>query len=225
MSALEPVFVHGWACGPEIWQPLQATLGWQAYHSLDLGYFTPSPTEKGLVAAEFLAHQNKQPKLFICHSLGCLWVLSHCVVPEGSRIVAINAFGRFAAAQDFTQGVPLRVLGRMQAGLARNAAQGVNAFRARCGVPDIGPESCNVPALQAGLALLAQGDVRANLPELVQQKALLVLAGSQDPIVPPAMTQAAFPADVACHWQAQAGHMLPLTHPEFCAEQIKTFLR
>ena len=158
MSALEPVFVHGWACGPEIWQPLQAALGGQAYHNLDLGYFTPSPTEKSVVAAaEFLAHQNGQPKLFICHSLGLLWVLSRCTLPEGSRVVGINAFGRFAAAQDFTQGVPLRVLGRMQAGIARNVAQGVNTFRARCGVPDVAPQACNEATLHAGVRVFSTG--------------------------------------------------------------------
>lgn len=225
MSGLQPVFVHGWACGPEIWHPVQAALGVTDWLSLDLGYFkAPTHQPQSVAATNFLSTQDKQPKLFIGHSLGFMWLLSQCKIPEDSRFVGINAFGRFAATQGYEHGVPTRVLQRMQVGLSRNIAQGVNAFRARCHLPEVTETSCQPAALQDGLEFLTQGDVRPSLPQLVQNKSLLVLAGAQDPIVTPALTEAAFPAGVACHWQAQGGHMLPQTHPQFCAEHIRTFL-
>ncbi|MDQ2105428.1 alpha/beta fold hydrolase, partial [Azospirillum isscasi] len=50
----------------------------------------------------------------------------------------------------------------------------------------------------------------------------LALAGAQDPIVPPAMTEQAL-SGIDTAWHPEGGHLLPLTAPGWCAERIAAF--
>lgn len=224
MTMPQLVFVHGWGCGPDIWEPVLKALNQPSAYVLDLGYFgaSQSDTQQRLDA---LLH-GPQPVVAVGHSLGFLWLLSRGDWPKGSRFLGINAFGRFATEEDFSQGVPPRVLGRMQTGLQRDAAQVVNNFRARCGVgPVTSSDALCVPALQNGLTELMTLDVRPALARLAAVSGTVnVLAGELDPIVSPDMTQASFPPGVAVEWEAEAGHMLPLTHSHVCAEAIRCMM-
>ncbi|KGB21250.1 alpha/beta fold hydrolase [Acetobacter tropicalis] len=226
MTALQPVFVHGWACGPQIWQPVLAHLNLPPAHLIDLGYFAKSAGERddGQILT---ALEADRPILGVGHSMGLMWLLSQRDWPPGSRFVGINAFGRFASGADFPQGVGPRVLARMQAGLARDAGTVVNSFRARCGMAAVESSTCHVSALQAGLSLLAKGDVRAQIERVVAHDAscMVALAGGEDPIVSASMTKAAFPQDIKIEWQEKGVHMLPLTHPEFCAAHIQKLMK
>ena len=224
IQGLKPVFVHGWACGPEIWAPLQQQLGWDGVCRVDLGYFEPSPQNGSVNPAEFLQNADDQPILATGHSLGLLWLLSQRDWPEGSRFVGINAFGRFSATEGFAAGVSPRVLSRMRAGLTRNAYDVAENFRARCGLPVPEGISCNADVLDEGLALLAEGDVREKMQYIACKRNLLLLAGGDDPIVSPAMTRNAVPAEAEIVWQSDGGHMLPVTHVSFCADHIKNFI-
>jgi pimeloyl-[acyl-carrier protein] methyl ester esterase len=49
-----------------------------------------------------------------------------------------------------------------------------------------------------------------------------VLAGRNDPIMPAAMTEHGF-AGHPIHWH-DGGHLLPLTHPKWCADKIRECL-
>ncbi|KXV55292.1 hypothetical protein AD947_15315 [Acetobacter tropicalis] len=226
MTALQPVFVHGWACGPEIWQPVLAHLNLPHAHLIDLGYFAGAAGEQddGQILT---ALEADRPVLGVGHSMGLMWLLSQRDWPPGSRFVGINTFGRFACSADFLQGIGQRVLARMQSGLARDAGAVVNSFRTRCGMEAVEPSRCHVSALQAGLSLLANGDVRAQIECLVAHDAacMVALAGGEDPIVSASMTQAAFPQDIKIEWQEKGQHMLPLTHPEFCAAHIQKLMK
>lgn len=223
MTALRPVFVHGWGCGPEIWTPVLAMLDLPSACVLDLGYFGASQHETHRQLDALLS--GPQPVLVVGHSLGFLRVLSRGDWPKGSRFLGVNAFGRFAAGEDFPQGVAPRVLARMQTGLQRDAAQVVNTFRARCGAGPVEPDTLCVPALQDGLNELMTLDVRPVLARLAEQAgAVKILAGEQDRIVSPDMTRASFPAGVPITWQPQGEHMLLLTHPHLCAEAIRCMM-
>lgn len=217
------VFVHGWGCGPDIWEPVLKALNLPSASLLDLGYFGASQSDMQRQLDAVL--RGPRPVLAVGHSLGFLWLLSRGDWPAGSRFLGLNAFGRFAAEEGFSQGVPLRMLTRMQAGLQRDAVQVVNNFRARCGVRPVTAEALCVPALQDGLTDLMTLDVRPLLARLAEEPgAVKVLAGALDPIVSPAMTQAAFPPDVPIEWDAEGGHMLPLTHPHVCAEAVRRMM-
>lgn len=223
MTGPQLVFVHGWGCGPDIWEPVLTALNLPSACVLDLGYFGASQSEMQRRLDAVL--RGPHPVLTVGHSLGFLWLLSRGEWPAGSRFLGLNAFGRFAAEEGFSQGVPLRMLTRMQAGLQRDAVQVVNNFRARCGAGPVTAEALCVPALQDGLTDLMTLDVRPLLARLAEEPgAIKVLVGAVDPIVSPAMTQAAFPPDVPIEWETEGGHMLPLTHPHVCAEAVRRMM-
>lgn len=217
------VFVHGWGCGPDIWEPVLEALDQPSACVLDLGYFgaSQSDTQQRLDAVL----RGSQPVLAVGHSLGFLWLLSRGGWPKGTRFLGINAFGRFAAEDGFSQGVPQRMLTRMQTGLQRDAVQVVNNFRARCGVGPVRPDAVCVPALQEGLTELMTLDARPALARLAEVPGTVkVLAGEDDPIVSPDMTQASFPPGVPVEWESEGGHMLPLTHLHVCAEVVRCMM-
>ncbi|WP_215753622.1 alpha/beta fold hydrolase [Acetobacter sp. P5B1] len=217
------VFVHGWGCGPDIWEPVLEALDQPSACVLDLGYFgaSQSDTQQRLDAVL----RGSLPVLAVGHSLGFLWLLSRGGWPKGTRFLGINAFGRFAAEDGFSQGVPQRMLTRMQTGLQRDAVQVVNNFRARCGVGPVTPNALCVPALQDGLTELMTLDARPALARLAEVPGTVkVLAGEHDPIVSPEMTQASFPRGVPVEWESEGGHMLPLTHPHVCAEVVRCMM-
>lgn len=191
------VLVHGWGFDASVWDGVRAALGCDDVATVDLGFFggpaTPLP---------------EAVTLAVGHSLGCLWLLAER--PDlADRLVAVNGFSRFTAAPDFAEGVPPRMVERMARRLGEAPAEVVDTFRARCGAgPAAGtPDTAR---LAWGLDLLLSGDARPARPRLA-------LAGTNDPIVPPAMTTAAFGAGV--RW-LDGGHLLPLTHPQAVASAI-----
>lgn len=220
MTGLQPVFVHGWGFGPEIWRPVLEALGQPSSTLLDLGYFGAPKVEAQ--AQHHALMTNGRPVLLVGHSFGFLWGLSQGAWPEGSRFLGINAFGRFSAGDTFAQGVAPRVLSRMQAGLQRDAGQVVNSFRARCGAEPAAARDLCVPALADGLNGLMTLDARPVLAHLAGN--VRILAGEQDPIVSPDMTRASLPAGVPVEWQGEGGHMLPLTHPHICAGAVRRMM-
>ena len=134
--------------------------------------------------------------------------------------MAINGFTRFTAAPDFPHGVPDRLLTRMLARLAADPAAGVAEFRARCGgVPDqAGP--LRPDRLHDGLLRLREQDARCRLRSSGLR--VLALAGGLDRIATPAMTRDCFDA-ATTRWRPAGGHLLPLTDPDWCAEQLRAF--
>ena len=89
-------------------------------------------------------------------------------------------------------------------------------FRARCGAPPA-PEEIDESRLAMDLALLASRHI-ASRPNRI-----LVLQGKEDPILPEMLRMSVFPgSERATH--AEGGHLLPVTHPGWCAERIEAFL-
>ncbi len=75
------------------------------------------------------------------------------------------------------------------------------------------------------------GKARRRLREADERQALaasrlplLALAGTADPIVPPALTRAQFGACAGLHWRDGGGHLLPASDPGWCAGRIRAFL-
>lgn len=198
------LLVHGWGFDASFWDPLREALGDDvAVTAWDLG-FLGAPNRPAL--------PPDVPVVAAGHSLGLLWLLKERPV-AWKRLVSINGFSRFTRADDLPQGVAPRLLERMIARLGQDAKAVYADFMGRCGVAEPTLESIDAAALEWGLRALADWDCRAGAG------VDLALAGRADPILPQALTGALFPPSLA-RWH-DGGHLLPLTDPLWCAQQLR----
>jgi pimeloyl-[acyl-carrier protein] methyl ester esterase len=218
------LFVHGWAFDAAFWQPLRAALSDWPHAVAELGYYAAAGAgadESTLAASSAAAWpQPPGPIVAIGHSHGVARLLRALPAGGYAGLVSINGFARFAAAEDFPEGVPVRLLDRMIARLVRQPACVVNDFRLRCGAPPR-PDAGASAALADSLDAMRHADHREVWRGLACPR--LVLASEDDAIVTPAMTQAQF-ADSPIAWHADGGHLLPLTQTAWCASRIRAWL-
>jgi len=193
---------HGWGFDARLWEPLRAALPGIEAAAVDRGYF-------GEAAG---APEGGGPWLGVGHSLGAAMLFAD--PPPGCiGLVAINGFDRFTG-----EGATLkRVVERMQARFAEAPDGVLAAFRARCGAPPA-PPIADPARLAADLALLAAVDLRGRRASFP----ILSLQGAADPILPATLRAEAFAGAERCEHK-EAGHLLPLTHPTWCAERIRAF--
>lgn len=200
------VLVHGWGYDAGIWDAVRARLSAEAA-TIDFGYFgtpvtvAPAPT-------------FTEPVIAVGHSLGVLWWLSQSDI-RWRKLLAINGFPRFTETTDYAPAVAPRVLTRMRQQFERNPAAVLADFHTRCGghAPAGTP---HIERLAAGLDALSSWDGRATLA--ARRADIVALAGTQDPIVPAAMSAMAFGTVESID---APGHLLPITHPELCAAWIE----
>lgn len=205
------VLVHGWGFDAAFWNPLTARLPECDTLAIDLGFLgaprcPPRPEADRVVA--------------VGHSSGVLWLL-HERPFAWDAMIAINGFPRFVSGDGFSPAVEPRVLERMLSRFDRDPRAVSTEFLKRCGCAEV-PDTLNLPALRTGLEWLRDWDARDSLER--EAAPVLALAGRADPIVPPAMTQAAFAGRVRLRWYEDGGHLLPLTDPDWCAAEIRAFL-
>lgn len=206
------VLVHGWGFDPSIWDEVRADASLSAHEifTVDLGF-------RGSASSQQLPADR--PLIGVGHSLGFAWLLHQPLQWRG--LVSINGFSRFTSAADFPPGVAPRLLARM-IGRLQQDPQGVSRdFLRRCGLEDPQVEELDPAALAEGLEWLSTWDLRQALDSF--RGPLLALAGADDPIVPLGMSRASFPAE-SLQVQDGGGHLLPLTHPIRCAEELARFV-
>jgi len=197
--------MHGWGYDARLWDEVRARLD-PALEviALDLGFY----------GAATPATAWPEPVIAVGHSLGALWWLTQAT-QSWRRLLCINGFPRFTATSGYAAGVPARTLARMRRQFAREPLRVLAEFHARCGAhaPAAAPD---IARLATGLDWLAAWDGRATLARRRQD--VFALAGRHDPIVPAAMSAMAFDA---VEFIDDAGHLLPVTHPEACARWIE----
>jgi pimeloyl-[acyl-carrier protein] methyl ester esterase len=193
------LFLHGWGFDAGLWDALAGELSAYRIVRWDRGYF-----------GEKAEAEVEPPFAAIGHSLGAMMLANF--LPHDVPLVAINGFDHFVG----DDAVAPRVLERMRSRFAEDPAEVLRDFRQRCGAPSP-PEEMDEARLGADLALLGSRRV-ASAP-----LSTLSLQGGRDPILPESLRERVFPgAERATH--AQAGHLLPITHPAWCAERIEAFL-
>jgi pimeloyl-[acyl-carrier protein] methyl ester esterase len=202
------IFVHGWGFDASFWQPVAERLPEFARVFVDFGFRANAP------------HHPKIPgAIVVGHSMGFAWALANLPRPWAGA-VAVNAFARFTRAPDFVSGVAPRMIERMQARFAEEPAAVTADFLTRCGVDQPNVDDIRPAPLGEALCWLAQCDERAAMRAL--DCPVQALAGTRDAIVPEAMSREAF-AEVPLVLAEGADHLLPISHPEWVAGQIRLF--
>jgi pimeloyl-[acyl-carrier protein] methyl ester esterase len=203
------VFVHGWGFNAAIWRSLTGYMRNSKVSLVDLGFIAGGPKAASEWPSDAIA---------VGHSLGVLWLL-HRAGEEDSppfrALVSIQGFDRFCPHIP-----PSRVAG-MRRELRRDAYQTVEAFWRGCGTePFASPEALNAARLDEGLGWLMEWDETKARAELACP--ILALAARDDAVVPQAMSEAIWRSDTIL-WSATGGHVLPLKHPEWCANHVLDF--
>ena len=203
------LFMHGWAFDASLWRDVAPRLASVRCVTADRGYFG-DPVIPGADG----------PVIVVAHSLGAMRALFS--LPDDCRgLIAINGFDRFVAGPD-SPGVAGRIVDRMLDRLASEPDQMVRDFRLRCGEAEpFGP--ANVGRLQTDLQFLREGDCRTRAA--AAPFPILSLQGASDPILPAALRGAAFAgcARLQTGTCRDGGHLLPLTHPDWCVRMIEQF--
>lgn len=200
------VYVHGWSYDAQFWASLRAHLRQPDDWLIEQGYFGA------------LRHLTLPDERFIAitHSAGLMWLLMqdlrHC-----QAIIAVNGFARFSASSDGFAGVPPRLLDRMRQGLDRDPHHVLKTFRHRVGDETLPPPAPSTEVLDAGLALLRDGDCRPQAREHSAQ--ITLITGAADPIVTGEMSPQRSCPGMAEHY-LPGGHLLPLTAPSAVAALI-----
>jgi pimeloyl-[acyl-carrier protein] methyl ester esterase len=202
------VFVHGWALGPDIWDPFGALLPGVAQARVDLGFFG---------APDIPAPQGGD--ILVGHSMGLVWGLAQDV--DWAGVVAVNGFARFTQDADGRGCVKPAALRAMRQALLRDPQAGADDFRRTIGLAPAKGQA-QKDRLMDGLDLLRDGDAAP----LAGARPWLVLGAADDPLIPVAATRdLAAATGGALRLLEQGGHCLPLTAPRDCAEAIAGFLR
>jgi len=197
------VFVHGWGFDARVWDAILSLLPDRECLVLDLGF-----GNRVADAADCLPESDY---IAIGHSIGSLWLLRHGTAPM-KGFVSICGFDNFAKY------VPAGVLQAMKERLDTAPYPMMCEF---WGTPYFSEDEMNIDRLKTGLDWLAEWNEEKahgalNCP-------ILALAATKDPIVPRKMTEAIW-HDATLKWLDGEDHFLPITHPDWCARQIKAFL-
>lgn len=199
------VLVHGWGFHAGIWADVTGYLGGADVTLVDLGFVAGGPESDTEWPEDAIA---------VGHSLGLLWLLER---GRGrfKAMVSIQGFDRFCPHV-----APSRVTA-LKRGLKRDASSTMQDFWRSCGAPGFArPEALNVASLDEGLDWLMHWDAQAAKEGLGCP--VLALGSRDDPIVPPAMTEAIW-QETGIVWSPDGGHVLPVRHPRWCARHVLQF--
>lgn len=199
------VLVHGWGFHAGIWADFVDHLEGAEVTLVDLGFVSGGPKGQQDWPSDSIA---------VGHSLGLLWLLKQ----QDARfraLVSVQGFDCFCCHV-----APSRVAA-LRRGLERDAGETLQAFWRSCGASGFAlPQALNTARLDDGLDWLLHWDAREIRRRV--DRPILALATRDDPIVPPAMTDAIWQDP---KWSLDGGHVLPLSHPKWCALHVLEFAR
>jgi pimeloyl-[acyl-carrier protein] methyl ester esterase len=185
------LLVHGWGYGPKMWA--------------DMIRHLPATWQcKTLGNWDFSETAPDDYDLYIGHSYGFL--AGYRALPD-ARWVSINSAPCFVAGPQNPGGIPARVLARMIQGFTKNPNQVLRDFQQKAGAPY--PCTTDSETLKNAL-------IEMQKESFPTAPLFCALASAQDPIL-------SYPWDhgtetVAIH--QSKSHLLPMTHPAWCAEKI-----
>jgi pimeloyl-[acyl-carrier protein] methyl ester esterase len=203
--------IHGWGFDMSTWNELRSDINIYDQDIADIGYFG-----------------KEQPidcrdAVIVGHSHGVQRALA-AGLGTARALIAINGFARFSQAPDYQPATPPRLIDRMIRRFDEAPEEVLVDFRRRCGTEQSWSGTPNLARLRAGLVALRDEDHRAELKKT--DIPVLALFGARDEIVSPAMAAHALASarDLETAHAEDGGHLLPLSHPAWCAAQIMDFL-
>lgn len=210
------VFIHGWSFNSTFWHPLIDELPGLNCHTIDLGFVAGGVSDWPDV--------NKKA-IYVGHSLGLLWLLAKWQAkgnaPDGASLISIAGFSDFMA---FT---PKAGLEKTREGLAVNPRAQLLHFWGRTGARGwLKNPVTNLQNLMTGLDWLETWNLNNFKEEL--DCPVHVIAARQDNIVPETATIAEWENQVRNRpiiWHEDAPHAIPLSHPKWLADAIRTTLQ
>ncbi len=233
------VLIHGWAMHGGVFAPLLAELSERfECHVLDLPGHGLSEERDGLALDATVDRLLNvlPPALWLGWSLGGLFALEAALrAPDRVRgLIALAASPRFVVANDWPHAVAPSVFEQFAADLAQDYGATIDRFLALEVHGDVGARQeirwlrqrlgerppSDPRILVDGLALLADTDLRAELPRLAVPS--LWLGGQRDRLVPWQALDAAARMAPAAEFRRidRAGHAPFLSHASDVAEAI-----
>ncbi|MFU8813422.1 MAG: alpha/beta fold hydrolase [Balneolaceae bacterium] len=212
---------HGWGCEASVWTALRSELPESIqFTAADRGYFGRPNRPDSFPT-------NALPNLLITHSMGLLWCPA-ALMEQADGVVIISGFKAFIDEAVTSGSSSRRVLDRMVRKLDEQPGQVLSDFLSRAWYPDPCqtdiPEPIEINRIRNDLFMLR--DEPARLSRLKAAPAL-ILHGAEDAIVSPNHTQR-FEAELhpnsSYFVHPLAGHMLPVSHPVWCAEKITQWM-
>lgn len=208
---MQLVFIHGWGFEAGFWDALASQLPQFRQERVDLGFFSDATNES----------RDDEPSLLIGHSLG--FVHGMRSGKNWAGWVAINSFPRFVATESKLGCAPAAVLHRMKKQLLHNPENTLTEFYelivAKSPAVDAVP---HVRRLCDGLDELRDADIGEALR--LSAKPGLVLAAKNDPLVPPATSEALAGFHTQLEWHPDGGHILPQSAAPWCGTAITRFI-
>ncbi len=193
-------FIHGWGCGPDIWDALIDHLSDLQCQTVNLG-FTGSQ--------ENIEVTKSEKSVYVTHSLGTMWALKNRY-KQMHALIPINGFSCF---KNFTQP---HILKRMKMNLKQNSDMQMRNFWEASDLPE--SDEWNIENLYEGLGWLSQWDYTAALMNI--SCPVTAIFADSDSILDVNLMRK--------HWQnnnrvviEDGGHALPITHSQVCADIIR----
>lgn len=237
--------VHGWGLNGAVWEAIAAALtGRAAVIVPDLPGCGRSRALPATYSLAQLAHDIDAclpaPATWVGWSLGGLVALTAARLfpARVRRLVLIGATPRFVQAADWPAGMPAAVMKQFAAGLAQDYRGTLQRFLSlQMGAEPAARETLRTlrerlfehgepqpAALEAGLALLQESDLRAELSHITQPA--LLIHGERDQLAP--LAAAHYLRDHLPQARLQtvplAGHAPFLSHPRLVLDFLDDFL-
>lgn len=208
---------HGWGFDQHLWDDWLEVLKQRDEIIVpDRGYFQQTPRDYSL-------NEKLQATTAIAHSFG-LHLLPLRLFSQLKKLVIISGFDEFHP-QSYAEKVKSeRMVERMLKQTDRNPAEVVQEFR-RSGyyplIPDEQtPKHYNKQLLFEDLSLLNRYKMRPHILKKIPE--VIILHGEQDKLVAPRKSEYLHHLipNSTLAFKEDAGHMLPVTHKDWCLEQI-----
>ncbi len=221
----EAIVYPGWGVPRGLYFDALEQTSFASVDIVNYGFFND---EESPLYTPIFDQEENIPPVIVGHSMGALFAVRLALqnIEAVQKLILINPFPKFVRDESFPFGWERSAVTAMRNGLKKRPDTVIRSFLRTCAVPDkypgMYPETFNLQALDEGLALIEESDIRQELPLLAERIPVFVLDGGADQIVNPEMTAVLVDACAAMrHTFPEWGHLMILEHPMECAEQLR----
>lgn len=222
----ETLILPGWGVPRELyWNSLERS-SFESPEVFDYGFFCDEESPMNMPVFE-----NEIPSVIVGHSMGALLAVKLALqnIEQVSKLILVNPFPKFVRSADFPCGWDPAAVKSMRENLRSRPGSVIRSFLRSCAMPekypDPFPETFNIQALDEGLALIGESDIREEL-QLLNDIPVFILDGDADRIVNREMSDRLArlcPSSVR-HTFAGMGHLMTAEHPLECAEKLREMI-